>query len=310
MRSPWPALLVSLASCAAPPLAAPPEKLPAPPASFLDQPDPARREEAVAGVALRGLTLAEAGGGGPLPRTDEDTASLKAGIQNALAASTPERMIHQAYHVLRLGCLAREAKALSGALSAQGFRLIEIYEPNDGLKFTRYLAQPWAYTNVAGDRHDLFCWIQALRRSDSSWLIREVYVGLHVRFDAPLKTVSATPRYPRESVLGRFFELPDLQKIAQAYPLLEEIELTYGRIRVQGPEPSPAGFHVNAGFVMEKKAGGRSVYYTAESGLDPLESRGGRLEWDGFVPSESVGPLLPRGSGIWGAGGLKPMEDH
>jgi hypothetical protein len=308
MRSLRPLLLIVLAACAP----APSSEEPRPPAAAtipLDHPDPARREEAVASASARGLSLEEAKGDRSLDRSSEDTASLRAGIQNALGEPSPERMIHHAYHVLRLGCLARDARTVAGALSGQGFRLIEIYEPNSTIKFTRYLAQPGAYTNAAGDRHDLFCWTQAVRRPDSSWLTREVYVGLHVRFDAPFKTVAVADRYPRGSVLGRFLELADLQKVAQVYPLLEEIEFTYGRIRVKGPEPSPAGFHVNAGFVMDGKAGGRSVYYTAESGLDPLESRGGRLEWNGFVPSETVGPLLPRGSGIWGAGGLKPRSD-
>ena len=260
-------------------------------------------------ASQQGLTLEEAYPGGDLARSDEDAASLRSGIQGALAQASPEHLIRHAYHTLRLGCLAREAKAVSAALAAQGFRLMEIYEPNDGLKFTRYLAQPRAYTNDGGDRHDLFCWTQAVRRPDSSWTVREVYVGLHVVFDAPFKTLAPAGRYPRGSVLGRFLELPDLQKVALVFPLLEEIEFTYGRIRVKGDDAAPAGFHVNAGFTLEGKAGGRSVYYTAESGLDPVERRGGRLEWDGFVPSDTVGPLVPRGSGIWGAGGLKPVRD-
>ena len=61
---------------------------------------------------------------------------------------------------------------------------------------------------------------------------------------------------------------------------------------------------------MDGLAGGRSVYFTAESGLDPREGRGGRLDWDAFSPTESVGPLVPRGSGIWGAGGLKPTQEN
>jgi hypothetical protein len=309
MRPAWPVLLACLASCA-PAAPAGVQETPIPPVQLLDHPDPARREQAVAGVSVRGLTLEEACGGRIPARSEEDAASLRSGIREALTEPGPERMIRHAWHSLRLGCLAREAKAVSAALAAQGFRLLEIYEPNDGLKFTRYLAQPRAYVNDAGDRHDLFCWTQAVRRADSSWTVREVYAGLHVVFDAPFKTLAPTGRYPRGSVLGRFLELPELPKVALVFPLLEEIEFTYGRIRVKGDEAAPAGFHVNAGFTMESKAGGRSVYYTAESGLDPLEHRGGKLEWDGFVPADTVGPLMPRGSGIWGAGGLKPVRDE
>src|SRR5579862_7092670 len=295
----WLVLLVGLSSCSD----VPPDGEPDPPAALaflLDHPDPARREEAATRLSIRGLTVAEALEGKLLARVEEDTGSLRLGIREALVEPSAERMIRRALHSLRAGCLARDARRISAALAAQGFRLIETYEPRDGLKFSRYLAQPSAYVNPAGDRHDLFCWIQALRRPDSTWIVREVYAGLHARFEAPFKALAPAGRYPSGSVLETFFKLPELEKLALAFPVLEEIEFTYGRIRVRGEEAAPAGFHVNAGFVMEGKAGGRSIYYTAESGLDPREGRGGRIEWEGFVSAETVGPLTPRGSGIWG----------
>lgn len=303
MRLALPLLL--LASCAAPA----PEEDPFELALYLHHPDPSFREEAAARLSIAGAALSEMVEGKALARFEQDTDSLRARVAAARAEPDPERMIWRAWHALRLGCLAREGKRVGAALAAQGFRLIEIYEPDDKVKFTRYLVQPAAYVNAAGDRHDLFCWTQAVRRADDTWLVREVYVGLHVAFDAPFKTVAGIERYPRGSVLGRFLELADLGKVALMFPLLEEIEFTYGRIRDKGADGAGAGYHVNAGFVMEGKAGGRSVYYTAEGGLDPRERRGGRLDRDGFTRSEEIGPLVPRGSGIWGAGGLKPARD-
>lgn len=301
-------LLVCLASCAGTP-PVPESDPPAALAALLNHPDPARREEAAARLSIRGWTIAEALEGKEAPRVDEDGAGLRKGVQDAITQPSPELMVRRAWHALRLGCLAREAKPVSAALGTQGFRLIEIYEPTDGLKFTRYLAQASAYVNGAGDRHDLFCWTQAVRRQNSTWTVREVYVGLHAGFDAPFKTVAAIDRYPRGSVLGKFLELPELQKVALVFPLLEEIEFTYGRIRDKGADGAAAGFHVNAGFVMEGLAGGRGVYYTAEAGLDPRETLRGRLDWSGFASSDAVGPLVPRGTGFWGAGGPKPSDE-
>ena len=204
--------------------------------------------------------------------------------------------------------LARDWSRVADALSRQGLRLIEIYEPHERAKFVRFLAQPAAYVNGAGDRHDLFFWVQSIRGA-GAWVVREIYVGLNVTFEAPFKTLSATDRYPRGSVLARFFEIEELQKLAIVFPLLEEIELTYGRIRVKGAAGAPAGFHVNAGFSMDAKAGGRGVCYTAESGLDPREIRRGRLAWDDFMASDTVGPLTLRGGSFWGGGAPKPSED-
>ena len=299
--------LILLASCAAPPETE--REDPSGAALLLNHADPDRREEAVARLSILGYTLSDALGSWTLVRQEEDTASLRTGLREAMTEPSPERRIWRAWHLLRRGCLAREGKQVAAALGAQGFRLIEIYEPNESVKFTRYRAQPAAYIDGAGGRHDLFCWTQAVKRADNTWIVREVYVGLHVKVDAPFKSAAAIERHPRGSVLARFFEIPDLQKVALVFPVLEEIEFTYGRIRDKAAESAPAGFHVNAGFVMEKKEGGRSVYYTAESGLDPRERRGGKLDWDAFTRSEETGPLVPRGSGIWGAGGLKPAQE-
>jgi hypothetical protein len=285
-----------LASCAQAPA-----DLPEDPAALirqLDDPDLFRREEAACRLSLLGLAIPD----------NSDTARIGEGLQRALGEGDPQRMIWRAYHVLRAGCLGRDWSRVAEALSGQGLRLIEIYEPHDRAKFVRFLAQPAAYVNGAGDRHDLFFWVQSVRK-DGGWIVREVYVGLCATFDAPFKQLSAAERYPRGSVLAAFFGLEELQKLALVYPQLEEIELSYGRIRLKGAEAAPAGFHVNAGFVMDAKAGGRGVTYTAESGLDPREIRGGRLAWDGFTLSDTWGPLTLRGSSFWGGGALKPSED-
>jgi hypothetical protein len=266
---------------------------------LLSHSHPLRREEAAFRLSLAGGTIPEG-----IAFAEEDTAAMRQGISAAVEERSPERMVWRAYHALRAGCLARPWSRVSDALSRQGFRLIEIFEPHERSKFVRFLAQPSAWTSAAGDRHDLFFWVRS-----SMGVVREVYVGLVVKFDAPFKQLVGTDRYPRGSVLARFFELPEISRIATVFPNVEELEFSYGRIRDKDVDGAAAGFHVNAGFVLEGKAGGRAIYYTAEAGLDPRESRRGRLDWDGFVSSDLVGPLTARGAGFWGAGGPKPSDD-
>src|SRR6185436_18392694 len=135
---------------------------------------------------------------------EEDTAAMRQGISAAVEERTPERMVWRAYHALRVGCLARPWSRVSDALSRQGFRLIEIFEPHERSKFVRFAAQPAAWTSAAGDRHDLFFWVRSSKN-----VVREVYVGLIVKFEAPFKQLVGTDRYARGSVLARFFELPE-----------------------------------------------------------------------------------------------------
>lgn len=301
--------LLLLLSCAAP-AAAPEKEDPSLAIALLGHANPSRREEGACRLSRQGGSIPASLGGHEqaLRYAQEDTASIRQELSAALEEQGPERMVWRAYHALRAGSLARDWSGLSDALARQGFRFTEIYEPNERAKFVRFLAQSAAYVNGAGDRHDLFFWVQSVRK-EPAWIVREVYVGLSVQFNGPFKHLAAVDRYPRASVLGRFFELPELQRIAAVYPVLEEIEFTYGRIRDRESDSAPAGFHVNAGFAMEGKAGGRGLLYTAEGGLDPREDRRGRLAREGFFPSDLVGPLTARGSGFWGSGGPRPSED-
>lgn len=292
-----------LASCAGTPPPPPPD-----PATLFASPDLFRREEGAARLAIQNRTVQEALDVRALDDADADTDALVSRLDEAADERTPERMVWRAWHVLRCGCLAREWKSLSDSLSRQGLRLEEIYEPHENAKYVRFVAKRSAYINAANDRHNLYFWVLSVRRDDKVWIVREIYAGLQVVFNLRFKSMSAGDRYARGGVLAQFFSMPELSRVAAVFPILEELALTYGRIRDKDG-PAPAGFHINAGFVMDGNKGGRSIYYTAECSLDPLERRGGVLAWEEFTPSEQLGPLMPRGTGVWGAGGLRPTED-
>ncbi len=297
-----------LAGCAGLDLDNGPEE-PARLAALLESGDPLAREEGAHRLSLLGMSVHEAleTEGRPAGLVDQDTASLRERLEDALRERDPERMVWRAYHALRGGCLGRDWRRISEALSRQLFRLVEIYEPHERAKFVRFIGRARAYVNAAGDPHDLFFWVQSVRR-DTGWLVREVYVGLHVEFEAPFKDLTRRDRYPQGSVLARFFELEEVRKLAAVYPVLEEIEFSYGRIRDRESGLVPAGFHVNAGFLLagERGGGGRGIYYTAEAGLDPPTSPRGRLLRD---RPAADGPLVPRGASFWGAGGWRPPEE-
>src|SRR5438105_1506370 len=110
-------LFLLLASCAGPPAGESDD--PAALLDLLDHRDPLRREEAAHRLSIAGLTIPE----------NRDTEGLRAGIARAVEERDPQRMIWRAYHALRAGCLARDWARLSDALSRQGFKLVEIYEP-------------------------------------------------------------------------------------------------------------------------------------------------------------------------------------
>lgn len=286
-------------------------------AAMLQCDDPLKREEAGYRIARLGLSVdgfeREQGSNGFVPSL-MDTASIRNNVERALHEDSPERLLWRAYHAIRVGSLGRLWKTVRDALPDQGFQFTEAYDPRGGTRFARFTARAGGWKDGAGGKHDLFFWIRTSKIGDSfseRWIVKEVIVGLHVSLGVPFKTLAAQERYPQDGVLGRFLELPDMKRLAVVFPVIEEIELTYGRIRVRDAETIPAGFHVNAAFALaaEGKGGGRGVVYTAESGLDPLEMPSGKLLWEGFTPSLALGPLTPRGSSFWGAGGLRPTED-
>lgn len=305
------ALLVgALAACSAAGAETPAESLPAA-LDLLGRSDPLLREEGATRLSILGGVLPRALEGRPaaLACAEADTASMAARIEEALELRDPQRMLWRACHALRGGCLAREWAPVSEALARQSFRFTEIYEPDERSRYVRFLARSGAYVNSAGDRHDLFFWIHARKPDGLPWRVHEVYVGLNVRFDAAWKALSASDRYPRRSVLGAFFELPEIQKLAASFPVLEEIDFTYGRIRDPESDLRAWGFQVNASFLMEGKRGGRSVHYSSEAHLDPLEGPAGSRRWPGFAASDALGPLTARGRGFWGSASPPSGDD-
>jgi len=296
----WILLGLALAGCSVAPEAEEPDD-PQAVAALLSGADPSGREEALQRMARRLQTAAAA----------EDSDALAERVLAALGERDPERMVWRAWHAIRLGCLARDWSAVSAALARQNFRLVEIYEPHERAKYVRFLAKTGAFVDAAGTAHDLFFWVATSRRPEGGWLVREVTVGLHATFDAPFKQVAQRDRYRAGTVLSQFLDLQETKRLAAVYPILEEIELTYGRIREKDAGEVPAGFHVNAGFVLGPggPGGGRGIAVTCESGLDPKETPGGRLLREGFVPVATLGPMVVRGGSFWGAGGLKPSDD-
>jgi hypothetical protein len=271
-------------------------------AGLLRSPDPLSREEAMVRLGRLGR-LADGGA--------EDTGRMAVRVRDALRERDPERMVFLAWHSLRLGLLSREWAEVSTALARMPFRLTEIYEPHDRVKYVRFMARPGAFVDFAETPYDLFFWVETSRMGDGRWAVREVYVGLHGTVDLPFKAVAQGSRYREGSVLAQFLDLPEAKRLSAIFPVLEEIELTYGRIRTKEGTAVPAGFQVNAGLALGPggKAGGRGIVATAESGLDPRETPGGRLLREGFSPQATLGPLVVRGTSFWGAGGLKPSDD-
>ncbi len=300
------------AACTAVPQA-PPED-PATLTAALADPDPERREEALGLLARRGRTAQawlEEHRPEALALLERDSRSMAAELDGVMATERGswDRALWRAWHVIRTGCLAREWTALSKALTAQRFQLREIYEPQESgpRRYVRFLARRGAFVDASGRRHDLLFWVSLARR-EGEWIAREVHVVLHAGIHAPFKDVVERRPYPEGSVLRAFLGQPQLRPIAAVHPTLDEVELSYGRIRVEDGAPAPAGFHVNASFTGAGGIGGRGVTYTVEAAFDPPEGPDGRLLRGGFAPRGALGEFVLRGSSLMG-GGFRPSDD-
>lgn len=236
---------------------------------------PEEADRALAELAAAGATVEEA------LRTREDelrawreaSESLREGLEAAAKSPSYATMLAESARLLRRACLAREWEALRPALARQGFGWVEMYEPHEHAKSLRFIARREAFVTDRGDRHDLFFWIHVAREGPGApWGVRHVEAGLHAALNAPFERLAL--RYPAGTVLERFFELPELAKLAEVHPVVEEIELLYDRLG------RGWGYHVNASFV--GGGSGRGVYFTADD-------QGGK-----------PGPFHPRASSVWG----------
>jgi hypothetical protein len=229
-----------------------------------------------------------------LDHLEEDEASLRWELERDLEEATPERRVWKAHHTARRACLGREWAHLEPAIRRQGLGWKERYEPDDRVTFYRYVLP-------RVPKESLFFWVKVIRGGSGGAWVSEVFVGVLFSFGVPFAQVAQDARFGSGSVLSLFLGHPVVREIASLYPTLEEIELAYGRIRDREKDLAPAGFHVNASFLaVPEGSGGRGVYGTVESRLDPPESGDGRWLTEGFHPDERLGEFVERGRSLWG----------
>jgi hypothetical protein len=225
---------------------------------------------------------------------EEDEGQLRLDLERALVESTPERRVWEAHHAARRACLGRVWGHLEPALRRQGLGWKERYEPDDRVTFYRFVLP-------RVPKESLFFWVKVIRGGSGPAWVSEVFVGLLFSFGVPFAQAAQDARFGPGSVLSLFLGHPAVREIATLYPTLEEIELAYGRIRDREKDLVPSGFHVNASFLaVPEGSGGRGVYGTVESRLDPLESSDGRWLTEGFRAEERWGEFVERGRSLWG----------
>jgi hypothetical protein len=122
--------------------------------------------------------------------------------------------------------------------------------------------------------------------------------GLLVEPNRLYAQVLTTGAYSDGSVLFRGLRLPEVAAAARDYPILKKIEVSYGFIRDRWRDSVPQGFslHLTFGDSARDDQRGKSLYFTAASGLDALQDWQGRPLSQQFEPHDTVAEFRSWGS--------------
>lgn len=221
-------------------------------------------------------------------------------------ARSYQRLLRDASHEVRGAALDRPWSEVEPALRRQGLRQL-LARDNQHSSDYRYLVTKHGW--LAGDQtpHSLYLEISVDRRSTNDvatakpGFVMTARAGLLVEPNRPYAQMLTNGAYPDGSVLFRGLRLPEVASAAQSYPILKRIEVSYDFIRDQWAESVPQGFSVWLAFrdsALDDRRG-KSMYFTATSGLDGLQDwKGGPLQQQ-FEPRDTVGDFRSWGGSEW-----------
>jgi hypothetical protein len=245
-------------------------------------------------------------------RAESASTNSLTGLSERLCALTTDksrsyqRLLRDASQELRRVALDRRWSEVEPALRKQGLRQIHARD-NQHTSDYRYLVtkQGW----LAGDQiaHSLYLEFGVDKRSTNAvarakpGFVMTAEAGLLVEPNRPYAEVLTNGAYPDGSVLFRGLRLPEAASAAQSYPILKKIEVTYDFIRDRWSESVPQGFSLRLTFGDSTRDDrrGKSLYFTATSGLDGPQDWQGKPLRQQFEPQDTVGEFRAWGSNAW-----------
>jgi hypothetical protein len=234
-----------------------------------------------------------------------------AGLSERLRALTTDktrsyqRLLRDASHEVRSAALDRHWGEVEPALRRQGLRQIHGRD-NQHASDYRYLVSKDGWRGRDQTAHSLYLEFSVDRRSTNTLasarpgFVMTAEAGLLVEPNRPYAQVLTNGAYPDGSVLFRGLRLPEAASAAQSYPILKKIEVTYDFIRDRWAESVPQGFSLRLTFGdSPRDRRGKSMHFTATSGLDGLQDWQGRSLQQRFEPQDTVGEFRSWGGGEW-----------
>jgi len=111
---------------------------------------------------------------------------------------------------------------------------------------------------------------------NSTGRVFEANVTLVSNVRAPLSSLFAQGRYPKDSVISKVLTLPEIKAAGEAWPLVKRVCVFYGYLNNRWNKYNPFGFTVVVEFVTDAtEIGFKRITYTVVSNLDPFKTNEG-----------------------------------
>lgn len=217
-----------------------------------------------------------------------------------------QRLLRDASHEVRSAALDRPWSEVEPALRRQGLRQIHARD-NQHTSDCRYLVTKEGWLASDHTAHTLYLEFSVDKRSTNTiasakpGFVMTAEAGLLVEPNRAYAQVLTSGAYPDGSVVFRGLRLPEAASAAQSYPILKKIEVAYDFIRDRWAESVPQGFSLRLTFGDSARDDrrGKSMYFTAVSGLDGLQDWKGKPLQQQFEPQDTVGEFRAWGGNEW-----------
>jgi hypothetical protein len=217
-----------------------------------------------------------------------------------------QRLLRETTLLFRSVALDRPWTEVDSLLNRQGIRQ-EIAFTNEYTTKYRSLITKGGWRADDGTPYSLYVEFAVDRRSANTvarakpGFVIVAAAGLAAKPNVPHTQTLANSAYPNNSILFRALRLPEATATAKSYPILKQVEVTYDLIRGFNFEIVECGFKIDLTFgdSVTGDRRGKSIYFTAASGLDPPQDWSGKAVATQFEERDTVGEFQIRGSSEW-----------
>jgi hypothetical protein len=199
-------------------------------------------------------------------------------------------------------CQGKEWPAAKALMKKEGFSQLDSWRGGNGDHLeAHFLVRKNVHVAAREGAEDYLIILRVHfreKQKNDPGIVREAISALVLSFNQPYEKAIKLAKYPEGSVIKRILSAEEVKNEADKWPILKNVQISYGLIFNRWSELQPHGFNGIVEFAAspERDVGQKSISFSVASGLDPLQFWDGKKNLRGFKPEDKLYDLEFRGS--------------